>query len=258
MPDIAPDAGSQDLQFDRVTPVAARPTADSTAVTCRGCQASVITDYFLINGMDFCEGCRIKVEVSAQTPRSARAFVTAALFGMGAGIAGAAIYYGVMAFAHLEIGLIAVLIGYMVGTAVRKGAGGRGGRRFQVLAVVLTYVAVALAYTPLLISGLRQAKASEAAGPARAGATAPTPPSTTASPKAVAPAPLPLVLALLFFAGLILALPILAIIGSMPSGILSAIIIFFGLRQAWRMTRAPTLDVQGPYRVGGDGAPSPA
>ena len=41
----------------------------------------------------------------------------------------------------------------MVGWAIRKGTAGRGGRRFQILAAVLTYWAVGLAYTPLAFKG---------------------------------------------------------------------------------------------------------
>ena len=44
-----------------------------------------------------------------------------------------------------EIGIVAIGIGYLVGKAVRKGAGGFGGTRYQVLAVFLTYAAIALA-----------------------------------------------------------------------------------------------------------------
>ena len=86
---------------------------------------------------------------AAETPRGIIPFITAGVFGLGAGVVGAGIYYAVIAIANLEIGIVAILIGYMVGYAVRKGAGGRGGRRFQVLAVALTYASVALAYTPL-------------------------------------------------------------------------------------------------------------
>ena len=63
----------------------------------------------------------------------------------------AAIYFAVIALAHLEIGIVAILIGYMVGYAIRKGARGRGGLRFQVMAVALTYLSVAIAYTPLAV-----------------------------------------------------------------------------------------------------------
>ena len=88
-----------------------------------------------------------------EPPRGAGPFVMALLFGLGAGIAGAIIYYAVIAITNFEIGIVAILIGYMVGYAVRKGAGGRGGRRFQVLAVALTYIAVGLAYTPIAMKG---------------------------------------------------------------------------------------------------------
>ena len=46
------------------------------------------------------------------------------------------------------------------------------------------------------------------------------------------------------------ALPVIAVVGSLPSGLLSGAIIFFGLRQAWHMTGAPHVVVTGPYRVG--------
>jgi hypothetical protein len=57
--------------------------------------------------------------------------VMAGVFGLGAGIVGAVIYYAVIAITNFEIGLVAILIGYMVGQAVRKGARGRGGLRFS-------------------------------------------------------------------------------------------------------------------------------
>ena len=46
------------------------------------------------------------------------------------------------------------------------------------------------------------------------------------------------------------ALPVLVVIGSLPSGLISAFIIFIGMRQAWKMTGAPVVKVLGPYRVG--------
>jgi hypothetical protein len=59
---------------------------------------------------------------------------------------------------------------------------------------------------------------------------------------------LPLVLAIVF--GLTLALPVLAIISSLPAGLLSAAIIAFGMHQAWRMTGIPAFAISGPYRIG--------
>jgi len=132
-------------------------------------------------------------------------------------VAGAAIYYAVIAITHLEIGLVAILIGYMVGYAVRRGAGGRGGLRFQILAAVLTYGAVGLAYAPLIVmSALAEQRAVHA----------------------------------IRVAIMIPLLPVLMVIGSMPSGIITALIIFFGIRQAMRMTAAPLLRISGPFRIG--------
>ena len=54
------------------------------------------------------------------------------------------------------------------------------------------------------------------------------------------------------------ALPVMSIVGSLPGGLLSALIIVFGLLQAWNMTRAHVLDVSGPYKVGGGPTPTAA
>jgi hypothetical protein len=59
-------------------------------------------------------------------------------------------------------------------------------------------------------------------------------------------------------AGFIAVLPVLMIVGSFPSGLISAFIIFIGMRQAWRMTGAPSLEILGPYRVGAEAASTPA
>lgn len=63
-------------------------------------------------------------------------------------------------------------------------------------------------------------------------------------------------LALAWLLLLLAALPVLSVVGSMPSGLISAFIIFIGLRQAWSMTGAPVLQVLGPYQVGTDSLPS--
>jgi hypothetical protein len=47
-----------------------------------------------------------------------------------------------------------------------------------------------------------------------------------------------------------LALPVLVVVGSLPGGLISAIIMGVGLRQAWQMTAAPAVRVRGPYQVG--------
>ena len=266
-PDDAPDSRNEpeDLQFDRVETT--DPSGDPAAlptVTCAVCGRSVGASYYTANDKPICASCRDAVTSAAATPRSAGPLLLAGLFGLGAAIAGAAIYYAVIAIANLEIGIVAILIGYMVGWAVRKGAGGRGGRRFQILAVALTYWAVGLAYAPLAFKQLvggdtKKSSASalttdSAAGPTigeRLGDSVKSADSTaktvSANNDVSGNEALKAVGALVV---LVFALPVLSVFGSLPFGLISALIIFIGMRQAWQMAAGPQLEISGPYRVG--------
>jgi hypothetical protein len=204
-----------------------------------------------------CAACRANIEALAETPKGIRPFLVASIFGIGAAIAGAAIYYAVIAIANLEVGLIAILTGYMVGYSVRKGAGGRGGRRFQVLGVALTYLSVALAYTPVVIKAIREGDQKTETQAARTADAQPVNQPTVEDDDGTEPSGRRALLALGLLMGLFLALPVMMVVGSLPSGLISAAIIFFGLRQAWRMTGTPALQILGPYRVGAQSASVP-
>jgi hypothetical protein len=169
--------------------------------------------------------------------------VRAAIFGVGAAIAGAILYYGVIAITNLEIGIVAIAIGYMVGYAIRRATGGRGGRRLQILAIVLTYWSVGLAYTPVAFKQLAKAEQTTTS----TDTTREVEDALTGSQ---------LVIALAFVAALTVVLPVMVVFGSLPGGLISAAIIGFGMAQAWRMTAAPTLVVSGPYRIGGPSIPA--
>jgi hypothetical protein len=235
--------GSPDLQFDKVVPQGV--TAPGVP-SCVYCKRTLGAEYYDVSGKSACAGCRGQIEALIETPRGAGPFLTALLFGTVAGIAGAILYYAVIAITNFEIGIVAIAIGFMVGYAVRKGAGGRGGRRFQVLAVVLTYLAVGLAYTPLAVKGAIASRAKTDAS-SSAGAT------TDVRDANARPSPIKLVAVI---AGFVVALPVIVIAGGLPASLLSAAIIFFGMQQAWRMTGAPRLRITGPYRVGAPPAPA--
>ena len=49
--------------------------------------------------------------------------------------------------------------------------------------------------------------------------------------------------------GFALTLPVLLVVGSMPSGLISVLIMGFGLLQAWSSTAAPEVPVMGPFRL---------
>src|SRR5690348_13067708 len=125
---------SDDLQFDRVQSAANPPGGERTgpAVSCEACHRAIDTYYYHVNGKSVCNDCRQTLERELAGGRGTGTLARALIFGIGAAIAGAAIYYAVIAIADLEIGIVAILIGYMVGYSVRKGASGHGGRRFQI------------------------------------------------------------------------------------------------------------------------------
>ena len=257
---------NDDLQFDRVVSDSPASAQSRPAVVCVACKKAITTDYFHLNGKVTCASCRNAIESAVATPTGLGPFGRAAGLGLLAAIAGAAIYYGVIALLNLEIGIVAILIGYMVGWAVRKGANGRGGRRFQVLAIVLTYWAVGLAYLPIFLKASGKIEKSRVTASADSTAkiasdSAATSPATIAksgdSAKTVTTAPSeakedknesgtrdPRIFFYVF------ALPVIIITSGGASGLISAFIIAIGMRQAWQMTGAPALKISGPYRVG--------
>jgi hypothetical protein len=266
-------AKSDALQFDRALSANA---PSSAGVTCANCKAAITTEYFHVGGHTVCARCRNVIEASVATPRGVGPLLKAGGFGIGAAIAGAIVYYGVIAITNFEIGIVAILIGYMVGYMVRKGAGGRGGRRFQILALVLTYWAVGLAYSPIVMKGMfdkeakKVATASADSVRAQRGDRLATPAasdsgltSDTASGVVKSKAR-PKMTGRIFLLGLgailflTFTLPVLVVLGSLPSGLISALIIGIGLRQAWHMTATPRLNISGPYKVGAGPAAAPA
>jgi hypothetical protein len=233
----------EELQFDvAVTDIPGVTGTPGVAVRCEACRQLIETEYFDVNAKVMCGRCRAEAEAAAEVPPGILPLVIAGAFGLGAALAGAAIYYAILAIAHLQIGYVAILIGYMVGYSVRRGARGRGGLRFQIVALSLTYASIAFAYTPIAVgAAVRGAQEARAA----ANGSRPAPVRPIAKPTIGQAA-----VAVLILLTLIAALPLMVIAGSFPSGLITAFIIFIGLRQAWKMTAAVTILVLGPYRVG--------
>ncbi len=147
-------APAGELQFDRADFGEAQPAG---SVQCSACNQAVAGAYWEINGAVACEGCQAKA-LAQRTGGSALARVIwATIFGTVAGAAGAGIYYGISALTGgWEFGLIAVLVGFMVGFAVSFGSQQRGGWFYQLLAVGLTYCSIVSTYIPPIAEELRQ------------------------------------------------------------------------------------------------------
>jgi hypothetical protein len=259
----SPTDSSQPLQLER----ADFAQADPEGHVCRVCSTPLHDHYYEINGQATCERCRYEVEKSFQTRGGAGGFLKALALGLGGGLIGAGVYYAVLTLAHLEVGLISILVGWLVGKGVHKGSRGKGGWVYQTLAVGITYLCIVSTYIPMIIQGFREIEPKgkpAASAPAQAGSA-----SSSASPdaKAVpvqtgaaastkstggdgeeedAPGAGDVVLA--FGALLLIAAAAPFLQGA--QNILGILIIGFGLYQAWQLNRRTELSIAGPFRVG--------
>jgi hypothetical protein len=132
------------LQFER----AEVPT---TGVSCHACKQSIAAQYFQINGSPTCNACRDSVVKLLDVGFNPTDFAKALGLGSLAAVGGAALWYAVAYFTGYELGLIAIVVGVMVGKAIQWVIHGRGGLPFQILAITLTYGAIAIANVPFLL-----------------------------------------------------------------------------------------------------------
>ena len=132
------------LQFDQVEGEAA------PALACQACKKPILDQYFEINGRIACPSCKDKMEAHRNSGSRAKRFLKASVAGGGAAFLGWGIYYAVLKLSGYEIGLIAILVGFLVGGAVRWGSEGLGGWAYQALAIFLTYNAIVLTYLPFI------------------------------------------------------------------------------------------------------------
>lgn len=246
--------GKDDLQFDSAEAAGAKPSGP----VCALCQKPITTYYFEAGGQVVCSQCKRQVEASNVSGVAASGFFRATLFGFGGAIAGAAVYYGVLAATGYEIGLIAILVGFMVGYAVRLGAGGHGGRRYQIMALMLTYFAIGSTYVPLVMremsnppaDSILAAAAQDSIAPASARDRPAAQGDVASDTAAVTATRISPVLAIVGLALLAAAMPILVVISDFPSSLISALIIGFALHQAWRMNGRVSITFTGPFKVG--------
>ncbi|HYJ78076.1 MAG TPA: hypothetical protein VEW03_00540 [Longimicrobiaceae bacterium] len=134
----------EDLQFD--SPERAEASGPR-AVACSACGAPITDVYHVVDAAVVCTACRRAAEQKAGA-RGLSRLPLAALYGVGAALLGVLVYVAVIVITGRPFGLIAILLGWMVGKAVSRGSGGQGGPAYQALAVGLTYLAVLGMYIP--------------------------------------------------------------------------------------------------------------
>jgi hypothetical protein len=239
------------LQFDR-----AEPAGGPAVSTCAGCHKPISDTYFEVNGQLVCPSCRRVVEDQWTRGGSAGRFSKALVLGLLAMIACSIVWYAVLKLTDSQWGILAVVVGLVVGSAVRKGSNGRGGWRYQTLAIVLTYTAIVSSYVPFIIEGIREksGQVSEQAS----GESEPLVKGESAKAAATeTPGLGQFAIAVVMLLLLLYATPFLA-------GLQNAIgilIIGFALYEAWKLNKKVELRVTGPYQVaasagGGQAAPA--
>ncbi|WP_375742544.1 hypothetical protein NR800_26460 [Corallococcus interemptor] len=218
-----PASDEASLQFDR-----AEFTEAPSAPKCSFCQRAIKSVYYDLNTRLLCPECREQVEAELTGGSKSKRALKAAVFGFGAAIAGALVYW-VVGLTGYNIGLIAILVGWMVGTAVFKGSESRGGWFYQALAVGLTYFAVAASLAPDVYKELTTQPPAEVAADAPAGEAVESSPAAN-----------------VVLAGVIsVAAPVLVGINSPISGLIYG----FALFEAWRRTKRTELSIAGPFKL---------
>jgi hypothetical protein len=240
------------LQFDHAEPA---PGAQGTggAITCSVCGSPLTDSYFLANGQIVCEKCRRGVEEEWNRGGAAGRLSKAVGLGILAMIGCAVLWYVVLKLTDSQWGILAIVVGLVVGGAVRKGSNGRGGWRYQALAIFLTYTAIVSSYVPFFIEGAREAAQTVPADSAETLLLSKDSTVFTKDSGAIAaaststPGPLNMAIAIIILIGVMYALPFLAGI----ENLIGLLIIGFALYEAWKLNRRVELTVTGPHRVAG-------
>jgi hypothetical protein len=186
---------------------------------CHFCSSPLASEYYRVRGQAACASCAASARSGQAAGSEGSAFTRALLFGAAAAIVGLIGYAAFTIATHLYVGYVALGVGYIVARAMKAGSGGLGGRPYQIAAVILTYLAIALAEIPIALWQFH--------------------------------ARLPLGRMLAASVRLLpigLMSPILEM-RSPVHGLINAVILYVGLSLAWRGTAAQRVAVEGPFRL---------
>ena len=218
--------------------------------SCKTCSQPIRQQYFRVNGAITCVSCAMQAADGVNADGGGT-FAKAMLFGVGGALLGLILYSAVGIITGLEIGYVSIAVGYLVGRAIMMGSSGVGGRRYQIAALLLTYAAVSLSAVPIGLHQLsKQKQQPQSVGVVSAEAT-PKVEKTANTTANTTPEPLS-------FSGLVVALGVLAFYGlASPilglaeplQGLIGLVILFVGLRIAWKLTVGTRVPVMGPYNI---------
>jgi hypothetical protein len=189
-------------------------TAGAAEIKCSVCGSLIEGQKYVLNAQPACTRCAVAAGAPVD---SSAAFSTAVVYGVGAAFAGLAFYAGFAIAFHFYIGYVAVAVGWLIGKAMMAGSKGIGGRKYQIVAVALTYFAISMASIPIGIAEVYE-KGKDVDWGSYAGS--------------------------LIVLGI--ASPILEVLARGALGLVGLVILFVGLRIAWRLTAARKVIVAKP------------
>lgn len=233
---------------------------------CQSCNQAIAGQYYRVNGSLACARCvdQLKTQIPKDTHA---AFVRGLTFGFGGAILGLILYSGFSIITGIEIGYVALAVGWIIAKAIKLGSRGIGGRRYQVAAIAFTYAAVSMAAVPIYLYQVNKEK------PQKQAQTQTTPsddaddasssqnssPSSTNTPSQHASPAKPKMSILKAF-GLLalvgLASPFLELENPL-NGALGLIILLVGMNIAWKLAAGPKIEILGPFAATAP-APPPA
>lgn len=168
-------------------------------------------------------------------------FMRGLLFGAGAAVLGLILYSAVGIITGYEIGFVSLAVGYIVGKGVVMGSRGRTGRRYQIVAALLTYFSVSVATVPIGIVYLIKNPDAQTAQETPSTTTTTPPAAESTSEEPAQPVNWALAIGTLFLIGL--ASPFLQLT-ELPGGLISLFILGIGVHLAWKITGDRTAQLQ--------------
>lgn len=214
---------------------------------CRFCQQPIAGSYYRLNGAMACRACTEKAQ--SELPKDSHAdYTRALLYGIGAAIVGLIVYATFEIQTGIIIGYLSLAVGWMIGKAMMKGSNGRGGRRYQITAALLTYAAVSMAAIPIWIhfAGSQKHAHHAAQQQQQTGDEQNQQENETGQTQSAAKPRVNMGKAYLQLAFLGLASPFLELADPFH-GAIGLFILFIGIRIAWQTTRETSPAIDGPF-----------
>jgi len=116
------------------------------SISCSLCSAAVDADAAaLAGGRPLCASCAAQIERELAAERAPGGRLPALLLGLAGALVGAAVWAGICVTADVEVGYVAILVGFLAGQGVKRGAGRRRSQGLQLMAAALASVGLASA-----------------------------------------------------------------------------------------------------------------